>query len=88
MAASLVPSRGACSSRQRGAGSSLPGSGELGRPWPQVWPLGPERHSEMLAVRGGTVLRSVSSCVHFADKKPNPSEVRGASLFPRLHTMA
>ena len=46
---------------------------------------GPARCSDTFTVLVGTILESVYNCVHLADKKPNPSEVRGASLFPR-HT--
>lgn len=89
MAASLVPSRGACSSRQReGAGSSLP------LEWGARTPTAPGATPQVL--RPCEVFRDIRclswnhpakyNCVHFADKKPNPSEVRGASLFPCLHT--
>ena len=64
------------------------GSGELGRPQLQVQALrssGPARCSDTFTVLVGTILESVYNCVHLADKKPNPSEVRRASLFPR-HT--
>ena len=74
--------------RERRLALVFPESGELGRPQLQVQPLrssGPARCSETLTVLVGTIQKSVYNCVHSADKKPNPSEVRGASLFPR-HT--
>lgn len=76
----LVPSRGACSRKQRKeAGSGLPRENrELGRPQLQVQPLrssGPARCSETFTVLVGTI--QVYNCVHLADKKTELQRVRG-----------